>query len=74
MDEQWAEYLGNYVYDEVEQNVDLSDIESDEGEEEMDENFGDPVVEENGISFNYRVTAACVRGKNVFVSNLDRLF
>ncbi|XP_058746823.1 protein FAR1-RELATED SEQUENCE 5-like [Vicia villosa] len=66
IDKQWAEFLGNYGGDEVEQNVDLSDLESSEGEEEMDENFDETVVEENGISFNYRVIAAAVKGKNVF--------
>ncbi|KAL5071491.1 hypothetical protein RYX36_022378 [Vicia faba] len=52
IDEQWAEFLGNYVDNEVEHNIDLSDLESDEGEEEMDENFDEPVVKENCISFN----------------------
>ncbi|KAL5060030.1 hypothetical protein RYX36_031634 [Vicia faba] len=66
IDEQWAEFLGNYVDNEVDKNVDLNDLESDEGEEDMDENFDELVVEENGISFNYRVTAATARGKNFF--------
>ncbi|KAL5081728.1 hypothetical protein RYX36_010149 [Vicia faba] len=56
----------NYVDNEVEENVDLSELESDGGEEEMDKNFDEPVVEENGISLNYRVTTTAARGKNVF--------